>query len=133
MVELQARFDEESNIEWARALERQGVHVVHGLPGLKVHSEGHAGCAREGDTIRRYLHLATGNYNPTTAHLYTDMGCLPATPNRRGRDGLVQLFDRLFGQTPFHQAAGRTRQPAGTPGGIDPPRDRANTAASAEV
>ena len=74
VVELQARFDEESNIEWARALERQGVHVVHGLSGLKVHSKVALVVRQEGSTIRRYLHLATGNYNPTTAHLYTDIG-----------------------------------------------------------
>ncbi len=95
VVELQARFDEESNIEWARALERQGVHVVHGLPGLKVHSKVALVVRREGTAIRRYLHLATGNYNPTTAHLYTDLGMFTCD-SEVGADATA-LFNYLTG------------------------------------
>ncbi len=95
VVELQARFDEESNIEWARALERQGVHVVHGLPGLKVHSKVALVVRREGEAIRRYLHLATGNYNPTTAQFYTDIGLLTCD-DEIGADATA-LFNYLTG------------------------------------
>jgi polyphosphate kinase len=95
VVELQARFDEKSNIEWARTLEREGVHVVHGLPGLKVHSKVALVVRREGDTIRRYLHLASGNYNPTTARLYTDMGLFTCDPEI-GADATA-LFNYLTG------------------------------------
>ena len=101
VVELQARFDEESNIEWARALERQGVHVVHGLSGLKVHSKVALVVRREGSAIRRYLHLATGNYNPTTAHLYTDIGMFTCDPAIAA--DATALFNYLTGYSAKHE------------------------------
>lgn len=95
LVELKARFDEESNIEWARALENQGGHVVYGLPGLKVHGKAALIVRHEGDQIRRYVHLGTGNYNPTTAHLYTDVGLLTSDEDI-GAD-VSDLFNYLTG------------------------------------
>ena len=97
LVELKARFDEESNIEWARTLEDAGVHVVYGVVGMKVHSKIALVVRREGDTIRRYVHLGTGNYNPVTSRLYTDFGLL--TTDDRITDDATHFFNALTGYT----------------------------------
>jgi polyphosphate kinase len=78
LVELKARFDEENNIVWARKLDRAGCHVIYGLPGLKIHCKLVLVVRKESDGIRRYVHLGTGNYNDSTAKLYTDMGMFTA-------------------------------------------------------
>ncbi len=95
LVELKARFDEEKNIVWARELEKAGVHVVYGLTGLKVHTKTTLIVREEGDGIRRYCHVGTGNYNPNTARLYEDVGLLTCDPDI-GSD-LTQLFNLLTG------------------------------------
>ncbi len=95
LVELKARFDEESNINWAKALEREGIHVIYGLLGLKTHSKIALVVRKEGERIRRYMHLSTGNYNAVTAHLYTDMG-LFTCDDQIGADA-TDLFNYLTG------------------------------------
>jgi len=79
-VELKARFDEENNINWAKKLEKAGCHVIYGLVGLKTHSKITLVVRREEDGIRRYVYLGTGNYNDSTAKLYTDLGLMPCIP-----------------------------------------------------
>ncbi|MBA2459391.1 MAG: polyphosphate kinase 1 [Gemmatimonadales bacterium] len=95
LIELQARFDEENNIIWAQRLEDVGVHVSYGVPGLKTHAKVMLVVRREGDTMRRYVHIGTGNYNPKTARVYTDFGILSADPSL-GAD-LSDLFNVLTG------------------------------------
>lgn len=95
LVELKARFDEENNIEWARALEQAGVHVTYGLLGLKTHCKVALVVRKEGEGIRRYVHLGTGNYNPSTARGYTDTGLLTCHPDF-GAD-VSELFNYLTG------------------------------------
>jgi polyphosphate kinase len=99
VVELRARFDEANNIQWARHLEEAGVHVVYGLVGYKIHSKSTLVVRREGHQIRRYVHLATGNYNPATAKLYTDVGLLTCRPDF-GED-VTNFFNLLTGICQF--------------------------------
>ncbi len=99
LVELKARFDEENNIQWARRMEEAGVHVLYGLVGLKTHCKVALVVRREGSQIRRYVHLGTGNYNPTTARLYTDVGLLSSRPEL-GNDA-AKIFNLLTGMSQF--------------------------------
>lgn len=98
LVEVKARFDEANNIEWAQILENSGVHVAYGLVGLKTHAKATLIVRREEDGIRTYCHIGTGNYNPKTARLYTDLGLLTSSPEI-GAD-VVNLFHYLTGYAP---------------------------------
>ena len=98
LIELKARFDEERNIEMAQALEKAGVHVTYGLVGLKTHAKTTLVVREESDGLRTYCHISTGNYNPTTARFYTDLGLL--TANREIGSDLVNLFHYLTGYAP---------------------------------
>jgi polyphosphate kinase len=100
LVELKARFDEESNIGWAKRLEAEGVHVIYGLLGLKTHSKIALVVRKEGDGVRRYVHLATGNYNGITAQVYTDLGVFTCDEDI-GADA-TDLFNYLTGYSAKH-------------------------------
>ena len=101
VIEIRARFDEMANVRWARKLEEVGVHVVYGLMGLKTHAKLSLVVREEGDTLRRYCHVGTGNYNPKTARFYDDLGILSADPIL-GED-LSRLFNELSGYSTKHE------------------------------
>jgi len=98
LVEIKARFDEQNNIAWARKLEQAGVHVVYGIVGLKTHCKLSLVIRQEGNTLRRYCHIGTGNYNPKTARFYEDYGLL--TSREHVGEDLTKLFNRLSGFAP---------------------------------
>ena len=97
IVEIKARFDEQNNIDWARKLEKYGVHVVYGMLGLKTHCKLSLVVREEADGLRRYAHIGTGNYNPKTARMYEDMGLLTSNPIIT--DDVARLFNHLSGMT----------------------------------
>ena len=121
LVELKARFDEATNVGWAKALERSGVHVVYGLVGLKTHAKCTLVVREDDDGLRRYCHIATGNYNSKTARTYEDVGFLTCDP-KVGSD-VTQLFNHLQPGGRIPVTAGGAARPAHPAGGPDRARD----------
>ncbi len=116
LVEIKARFDEQNNIAWARKLEAAGVHVVYGIVGLKTHCKLSLVIRQEGDSLRRYCHIGTGNYNPKTARFYEDLGLLTSRP-AVGED-LTKLFNQLSGHTQAPQYKSLLVSPNGVREGL---------------
>ena len=114
LVELKARFDEENNINWARVLEKSGVHVIYGLTGLKTHCKICLVVRKEGDAIRRYMHLGTGNYNETTAKIYTDFGYFTC------RESFGQDASNLFNVLTGHSKVTKWQSLAVAPSSLRP-------------
>jgi len=122
LVEIKARFDEQNNIAWARKLEQAGVHVVYGIVGLKTHCKLSLVIRQEGNVLRRYCHIGTGNYNPKTARFYEDFGLLTAR-EQVGED-LTKLFNRLSGFAPDSSFKSLLVSPNGVRDGLDARIDR---------
>jgi polyphosphate kinase len=111
LVEVTARFDEEANIGWARALEEAGAHVIYGLMGLKTHAKTTLVVRQDGDTVRRYCHVGTGNYNPKTARMYEDLGVLSSRPELG--DDVTRFFNYITGFSQPPHYAELVTSPAG--------------------
>lgn len=109
IIELKARFDEAANIKWARMMRDAGINVIYGVSGLKTHAKALLVVRQEGETIRRYVHLSTGNYHPNTARLYTDLGLL--TADKRITDDVAAIFNILTGVSRFPQLQTLTLAP----------------------
>ena len=122
LVEIKARFDEQNNIAWARKLEQAGVHVVYGIVGLKTHCKLSLVIRQEGNVLRRYCHVGTGNYNPKTARFYEDFGLLTAR-DQVGED-LTKLFNRLSGFAPDSSFKSLLVSPNGVRDGLTARIDR---------